>query len=88
MSFKICARPDCGVLYIPKSGNQRYHDPACAKRFLSERAAKSYRDARDRDKGDIKCKMCGVKLSRYNPEDYCARCLNQEIADWEKDFLS
>lgn len=72
----ICEREGCGVEYVKKTHNQKYHEDACTKLATNANMKKKYHERKDQLSGKIRrCIRCEVtKLSRYNPGNTCSAC--------------
>jgi hypothetical protein len=72
-----CAYSECGVLFEPKTHNQRYHTSECCRMATNNRIMENYYERKARRQGHIRVcatEGCTTKLSRYNDEKICAKC--------------
>lgn len=72
-----CAYTECGVLFEPKTHNQRYHTSECCKLATNKRIMENYYARKARRQGHIRvCSTegCTTKLSRYNDSKICGKC--------------
>lgn len=75
----MCARPGCGVEFVKKTHNQKYHDNDCCLDATNERLMVKYYQGRDRKAGKPRqCDYCESKLSRYNELTICNSCQTAE----------
>lgn len=72
-----CAYSECGVLFTPKTHNQRYHTSECCKLATNKRIMENYYARKARRQGHIRVcatEGCMTKLSRYNDSKICGKC--------------
>ena len=87
---KICAYELCGVEFEPNTHNQIYHTDECCKLATNARIMRKYYETKSRKKGAVRvCATpgCSTRLSRYNPEKICAKCVAEQKADEKKRML-
>lgn len=73
----VCSYAECGVLFEPKTHNQRYHTSECCRMATNSRIMENYYEKKARRQGHVRvCANdgCKTKLSRYNDDKICARC--------------
>lgn len=73
----VCAYSECGVLFTPKTHNQRYHTSECCRMATNNRIMENYYERKARRQGHTRIcasEGCNTKLSRYNDEKICGKC--------------
>lgn len=73
----VCAYAECGVLFEPRTHNQRYHTSECCRMATNNRIMENYYEKKARRQGHVRVcatEGCHTKLSRYNDEKVCAKC--------------
>ena len=74
---KVCAYSECGVTFMAKTHNQRYHSSECCRQATNNRIMQDYYDKKARRTGAVRyCAGAGCKtvLSRYNDDKLCGAC--------------
>lgn len=72
-----CAYSECGLIFQPKTHNQRYHTSECCRQATNNRIMENYYERKARRQGHLRvcANGCGTKLSRYNDEKICGKCM-------------
>lgn len=73
----ICANNGCEKEFEPKTHNMKYCSDVCCREATNEKIKKKYYEKKERLAGKkrvCETKGCNTILSRYNPDDICAKC--------------
>lgn len=71
MENRFCA--NCGITFVPKTHNQKYHDDMCCRDATNSKIMERYYATKARRSGAERfCIECDAKLSRYNDDDFCS----------------
>lgn len=71
----ICANTDCGIEFIQKTHNQKYHSEECCRIATNKKIMEKYYEKKAIRSGAKRdCRICKARLSRYNQSNICAKC--------------
>lgn len=84
-----CAYTECGLLFEPKTHNQRYHTSECCRQATNNRIMENYYERKARRQGHLRicANGCGTKLSRYNDEKICGKCAGAKESSQRDELL-
>lgn len=74
--MKVCA--NCGLDFFSNKKNQKYCTPACCRLATNKKIMTKYYENKKRLSGHKRYCDCGQLLSRYNENDKCFVCANNE----------
>lgn len=86
----ICAYSECKKEFTPKTHNQKYCSDECCRIATNEKLKQQYYEKKARLAGALRiCKNtgCNTKLSPYNADKVCTKCVAQEKSRERKALL-
>ncbi len=76
----ICANDSCGVEFIQKTHNQKYHSEECCRIATNKKIMEKYYEKKAIRSGAKRgCKICKSQLSRYNQSSICSKCEKDSV---------
>ena len=73
----ICSNKECAKEFDSKTHNQKYCNDECCRIATNKRIMEKYYEKKAIKNGAIRvCKLCKLKLSRYNNSNVCSKCVN------------
>lgn len=93
---KICANPDCEILFEPQVHNAIYCSTDCRKIITNKNVLDRYYEKKERRSNKTrvcKNKDCNTVLSIYNDENICEACKTNRLIDrlvswgWDREKL-
>ncbi len=84
----ICANSECLKDFESKTHNQKYCSDDCCRIATNKKIMEKYYEKKAIRNGAIRlCKKCKSKLSRYNSENICAKCVKSNNSDHKNKLL-
>ncbi len=74
--MKDCA--NCGTPFESNKKNQKYCNPACCRLATNKKIMSKYYENKKRLNGEKRYCGCGQLLSRYNENNKCFVCVDQD----------
>lgn len=75
--MKVCA--NCGIDFNSNKKNQKYCTPSCCRLATNKKIMAKYYENKKRLSGYKRYCYCGQLLSRYNENDKCFVCIENEL---------
>lgn len=85
MSDRLCANPDCDVVFEKKIHNAKYCSPECRQIITNKRVLQRYYDNKEeirKVRSDVRycaIESCSTRLSMYNKETKCEQHKRLEL---------
>lgn len=85
-----CARPECGVIFEPRTHNQKFCCSECCRINTNRRIMEKYYERQAQRLGlERLCVDCQkTKLSRYNDTMVCGPCALKKVEESRKSVVS
>lgn len=84
----ICANPDCSKNFEQKTHNQKYCSDDCCRINTNKKIMQKYYEKKAIRNGAVRlCKICKSKLSRYNLDNVCSKCVKSNNHKHKKNIL-
>lgn len=84
----ICFNSECSKEFNPKTHNQKYCSDNCCRLATNKKIMEKYYEKKA-IKGGVKrsCTKCNSRLSRYNSEKICAKCIKSNNSQYKSELL-
>ncbi len=84
----ICANSDCSKLFESKTHNQKYCSDNCCRIATNKKIMQKYYEKKAIRNGAVRlCKKCKSKLSRYNTDNICSKCIKSNNSEHKRKIL-
>lgn len=84
----ICANSDCSKDFESKTHNQKYCSDDCCRVATNKKIMEKYYEKKAIRNGAVRlCKKCKSKLSRYNSENVCSKCVKSNNSQHKENLL-